>query len=81
MSPTIKDPVPGFSDSLLGGLGVVFGVSIGFVRVFPASSDLGVDVIPLDVVGNSILVIAKQTAEEGKIYNIVTNCGKLGGSK
>lgn len=75
------DPVPGFSDSLLGGLGVVFGVSIGFIRVFPASSNVAIDVVPLDVVGNSILVIAKQTAKEGKIYNLVTNCGKLGGSK
>jgi len=54
----IEEPLPGFFDTLLGGLGTVVGVSTGILRVSKADRAANIDIISADYVINSILAIA-----------------------
>jgi hypothetical protein len=63
VSTTLRDPVPGFADSILGLVGVTLGVTLGVIRVYKAKSDIVMDLVPSDVVVNSILTIACMTSE------------------
>jgi hypothetical protein len=70
---TAKEPVIGFSDTILGILGVGLGVCMGLIRVFKASPNTILNMVASDVVVNYILVIAWNTAKrktdnEPKIY-------------
>lgn len=84
MAPSLIDPVPGYLDTLLGALGMTFGVAVGFMRVMNTSKKLGYDAIPVDVVVNATIVIIKEVSEQqrhSKIYNLVSNCGTTGGGE
>lgn len=54
----MKDPFPGFADTILGVLGVGIGAGMGLIRVSKASCDESLDIIPADIVVNYSLVIA-----------------------
>jgi uncharacterized membrane protein len=78
--PTLSDPVPGFTDTVLGTLVVTFGLFLGFTRVIQFKKDFAYDGIPSDVVVNSTLVIAKEVAtvaDSIKVFNQVSNSGRL----
>jgi hypothetical protein len=82
--PTISDPVPGFTDTVLGGLAVSFAINIGFARVIPFGKDCAYDGISSDVVVNSTLVVAKElamTRHTPRVFNQVSKSSRLGGGK
>lgn len=52
----MKDPVPGFSDTILGVLGIGVGAGLGIIRVAKAYNKSAMDMVPSDVVVNMLLV-------------------------
>lgn len=68
----IKDTFPGFADKLIGPIGLGVGVMAGLIRIIKANRSTSLDVIPADIVVNSILAIAWKTADRDdhvSIYN------------
>lgn len=77
----MKDPVPGFSDTILGVLGIGVGAGLGIIRVAKAYNKSAMDMVPSDVVVNMLLVVAWQTSkkssghDEADIYNCISGEG------
>ena len=73
---TLKDPVPGFVDKLIGPFGIAIGVVAGIVRVVKTNHKIKIDLIPIDIVVNSTLAIAWKAAEKTKRNEetLVFNC-------
>lgn len=83
MASTRADPVAGYSDNLLGALGVAFGAITGFLRVVPCNFNVPTNLVAADITINSILMIAKRNAElkgrEPTIFNLVCNNERISG--
>lgn len=72
---TYKDPVPGFFDSLLGPLGGLIVIQSGLLRVFRVHHNAHMDVVPADIVINSILAVSAAVSKKDilpKIYNCIS---------
>ena len=73
---TYKDPVPGYFDSLLGPLGGLIGIQCGLMRVLRIHHKAYMDVVPADLVINSVLAVSaaiSKTPHLPKIYNCVSS--------
>lgn len=74
---TYADPVPGFSNTLLGTLGFCFAIMLGLFNVTQLSKDTAITNIPADITVNSILAITAKNVEwkekAPKIFNVVGN--------
>jgi alcohol-forming fatty acyl-CoA reductase len=55
---TLKDPEAGFTDTIMGLIGVGVGAALGLLRVFKINHDSVLDLVTSDIVVNSILTIA-----------------------
>lgn len=53
-----KEPVPGWIDSLYGPSGVVVASTTGIMRTLNCDPDLKADVVPVDMVSNTIIASA-----------------------
>lgn len=73
---TLRDPVKGFADSILGMLGAVIGAGLGLVRVIKATATASMDMVPADIVVNYALVVAWKTARKSKGHDArdIYNC-------
>ncbi|CAO1362962.1 unnamed protein product [Diamesa serratosioi] len=72
---TCKDPVPGFFDTLLGPLGGLIGVYCGLLRVVKMNLKSKMDIVPADIVVDSVIAISSTTIKKTdvpKIYNCVS---------
>jgi len=70
-----KEPLPGWVDSLIGPAGLVLAAGLGALHTMPGLPDCIMDVIPVDLVANTILAASWYTAHNppGKrlpIYHI-----------
>lgn len=79
---TLSDPWAGFSDSLVGILGVTIGVMIGYFRVLNNDIETFIDIVPADVTVNSILAVGAYTKHDRRedrniIFNVINNSGKM----
>lgn len=54
----MKDPVAGYTDSLLGIMGIGVGTGLGVMKVSKIVDGVYVDMIPADIVINYILIVA-----------------------
>lgn len=73
---TYKDPAPGFFDSLLGPLGALIGIQSGLIRVIRNHHNAHVDVVPADIVINSVLAVSAAVSKIDilpKIYNCISS--------
>ncbi|XP_069683851.1 putative fatty acyl-CoA reductase CG5065 [Periplaneta americana] len=72
--PALKEPLPGWVDTLNGTVGILVGAGKGVIRTMMCDGSCYAEVIPVDVAINSIIVIARKTAneklEEFPVYNI-----------
>lgn len=81
---TYVDPVAGFSDSLLGNLGLCVAIMTGILRVAPVSGSKHIDNVAADVTVNSILAVGMKTSggdQYANIFNVVSNNEKITGGK
>uniref|UniRef100_A0A336LKJ3 Fatty acyl-CoA reductase n=1 Tax=Culicoides sonorensis TaxID=179676 RepID=A0A336LKJ3_CULSO len=80
---TVKDPLPGWTDNIYGLNGVIVGVSAGLIRIMYLKSSNVADIIPADIVINTVLAAGHKTYLERyngnesvkgttKIYNCVS---------
>ncbi|PSN36707.1 putative fatty acyl-CoA reductase [Blattella germanica] len=72
--PTIKDPIPGWVDSLNGPIGILVGGGKGVIRSMMCSPDNIAEVVPVDIAVNALLIIPwKMSIEKSKevpVYNL-----------
>lgn len=57
MTATIRDPVPGYSDTLVGALGFAVGFMTGILRVVKGEPQSILNCLGVDVVVNSVLAL------------------------
>jgi len=65
VTPSFKDPVPGWVDSLHGPVGVIVAAGKGVIRSMLCSADFEAEVVPVDIAINALVLIAwKRTTIE-----------------
>ncbi|CAG9794383.1 unnamed protein product [Diatraea saccharalis] len=77
---TYEEPIRGWTDSVYGPTGLVVGIGTGVLRTMYMDLDIVADMVPVDLVVNSILASAWYTAKNYKvnqtsdipIYNFVS---------
>lgn len=60
---TAYEPIPGWIDNIYGPTGVVVGVGAGLMRVMLADPETVSDLVPVDLVVNSMLAAAWDRAK------------------
>ncbi|XP_063634757.1 putative fatty acyl-CoA reductase CG5065 [Cydia splendana] len=74
--PSLKDPIPGWVDSLNGPVGVMLGAGKGVIRTMLCDGSLNAQVIPVDIAINGLIAIVmievmkKTKSEHIPIYNL-----------
>lgn len=76
---TLKDPVRGFTDKIIGPFGITIGIMAGLIRIMKTHENVFPDFIPSDIVVNSVFAIAwevskvKKSENEEQVYNCAIN--------
>nr|CAH7741191.1 unnamed protein product [Callosobruchus chinensis] len=73
-----KEPIPGWVDNINGPTGILIGAGKGVIRTMHCNTKLVADIVPVDMVINSILLAAwKQGVKQSKtgveVYNVTAN--------
>ncbi|KAK4877842.1 hypothetical protein RN001_010348 [Aquatica leii] len=78
VSPTAKEPLAGWTDTLAGLTGLVLGREMGVLHVLKAHMDRNLDVVPADYVVNNLIAVAwdvgTNRVHTPSIYNYVSSC-------
>ncbi|GLG96801.1 Putative fatty acyl-CoA reductase CG5065 [Gryllus bimaculatus] len=76
VSPSFKEPLPGWVDSLNGPIGLTVGAGKGVIRSMLCGTDYFAEVIPVDIVTNFMIVAAwdravnKKHVKETPVFNV-----------
>lgn len=76
VTPSLKEPVPGWVDSLNGPIGLTVGAGKGVIRSMLCGTDYFAEVIPVDVVTNFMILAAWEKAvnrkgeKETAVFNV-----------
>lgn len=76
IASTLKDPFPGWTDSLSAAGGLTVMTGIGLINFVNSEGINHFDIIPVDIVTNSILVVTANGAmqpEQLEVYNCGTS--------
>ena len=63
VTPTIKEPFPGWVDSLNGPVGVLVGAGKGVIRTMICNENYHAEIVPVDCAVKAMLVAAYRTAK------------------
>lgn len=69
VTPSYKEPVPGWVDSLNGPVGVIVAGGKGVIRSMLCSADYEAEVVPVDIAINALILIAWQRTRLGWFNN------------
>lgn len=58
IATTFTDPIPGYTDNIYGVNGVVAGAGAGIIRILHINDDCKANIVPADLVVNSIIGVA-----------------------
>lgn len=78
VTPSYKEPTPGWVDNLNGPIGLMVGAGKGVIRSMHCYGHYHAEVIPIDIAINAIIVIAKNVGSmterkpEIPVYNLTT---------
>ncbi|KAI8434832.1 hypothetical protein MSG28_003331 [Choristoneura fumiferana] len=78
VTPSYKDPIPGWVDNLNGPIGLMVGAGKGVIRSMHCYGHYHCEVIPVDIAINAIIVIAYKIGTQTQrppalpVYNITT---------
>ncbi|PSN50044.1 putative fatty acyl-CoA reductase [Blattella germanica] len=72
-----KEPLPGWINNISGPLRILRGLFLGHVRAILFDGRKTADIVPVDLCVNSLIAVAKETAEHGerggcKVYNFIS---------
>ena len=56
-----KEPLPGWTDNLMGVNGIVFGGALGFVHCLCIDREATADMVPVDMACNALIACAWET--------------------
>lgn len=59
---TYKEPVRGWIDNVYGPIGLIVGAGIGIIHTYLCNTELTTDMVPVDLVVNSLICAIKDTA-------------------
>ncbi|XP_011635035.1 putative fatty acyl-CoA reductase CG5065 isoform X2 [Pogonomyrmex barbatus] len=62
VTPSLKEPMPGWVDNLNGPTGLIVGAGKGVIRSMHCNGDYHAEVIPVDIAINNLIVIAFRIA-------------------
>ncbi|CAL1295664.1 unnamed protein product [Larinioides sclopetarius] len=74
ISPTFKDPFPGWCDSIQGLSGLILAGAKGVLRALMSVAELKLNIVPVDLVVNSMIVSAWHIAKERPPSVYIVNC-------
>ncbi|KAF8790735.1 Fatty acyl-CoA reductase 1 like protein [Argiope bruennichi] len=74
ISPTFRDPFPGWCDSIQGLSGLMLAGAKGVLRTLMSVEDLKLNVVPVDLVVNCMIVSAWHVAKQRPSSVYVVNC-------
>ncbi|XP_556664.4 fatty acyl-CoA reductase wat isoform X1 [Anopheles gambiae] len=66
---TNEEPIGGWTDNIYGLNGVIAGVALGIIRIMHVDDNNKADIIPADIVVNTVLAAGWQTYVERFIYH------------
>ncbi|GJQ78025.1 hypothetical protein Trydic_g2373 [Trypoxylus dichotomus] len=74
----VKEPIPGWVDNLNGPTGILVGAGKGVIRTMHCNASLDADIVPVDIVINRLIVIAKELGqrkdlERPLVYNLTND--------
>lgn len=72
---TYKEPVRGWIDNVYGPIGVIVGIGTGILHTYELKLDVKTDVVPVDLVVNSLICAAVQTGKQADVTNNNTENG------
>ncbi|XP_037295574.1 putative fatty acyl-CoA reductase CG5065 isoform X2 [Manduca sexta] len=78
VTPSYKEPMPGWVDNLNGPIGVMVGAGKGVIRTMHCYGHYHAEVIPIDIAINSIIVIAFRIGNQTErppeipVFNLTT---------
>lgn len=64
MIATNEEPIGGWTDNIYGLNGVIAGVALGIIRIMHVDDNNKADIIPADIVVNTVLAAGWQTYVE-----------------
>jgi len=64
VTSSLREPIPGWVDNFNGPTGLMIGAGKGVIRTMHCNPDLCVDIVPVDMAINALIVIAKDTSEK-----------------
>ncbi|XP_066998515.2 putative fatty acyl-CoA reductase CG5065 [Anabrus simplex] len=70
---TWKEPLVGWVDNINGPTGLLIGAGRGVIRSMHCKADYHADVVPVDIVANAVLAMAKQVADTKPKTPLVIN--------
>ncbi|CAG9815058.1 unnamed protein product, partial [Phaedon cochleariae] len=73
-----KEPIPGWIDNINGPTGILIGAGKGVIRTMHCNESMSADVVPVDMVINSVLIVAWKVGceprkSEVEVYNVTAN--------
>jgi alcohol-forming fatty acyl-CoA reductase len=68
--PSLSDPIPGWVDSLNGVVGIFYAAGKGVLRSMMANPDSQIEIIPVDIAINAIVLIPKLLASTERSIDI-----------
>jgi len=75
IASSLKDPFPGWTDSLSAAGGISVLVGLGLVNYIRAEGNNKFDIVPVDIVTNHIIIATAYGATKAKGQMRVYNCG------
>ena len=82
VTPSIREPIPGWVDSLNGPMGIMIAAGKGVLRSMLVDQNVTAEVIPVDTAINAIIIIAKVHANQTErpsempVYNLTVHESK-----
>ena len=75
VTASLLEPFPGWVDNLNGPTGIIVGAGKGVIRTMHCNGHYNADIIPVDIVVNETIIIAKERGETSQlerpmVYNL-----------
>ncbi|XP_060808821.1 fatty acyl-CoA reductase wat [Amyelois transitella] len=80
--PSYTEPAPGWVDknNVFGASGIILGLGLGVIHTLISDPDIKIDIIPVDIVNNAVIVAGWETARRWGVGEADTRIYTVGSS-